>query len=127
MSPRIAFMIDHLEGHIGKQRNFIESRLRKKTLRSFDDYSEERKARFEVYTDYVKCNNFYMVMFLEFLKTNDMMFSNYKDQYIKELTEKSYEVLELYEGCVRENEYLEMCDIIINDINTAKLICKYKK
>ena len=127
MSPRIAFMIHHLEGHIGKQKNFIESRLRKKTLRSFDDYSKERKRRFEVYTDYVKCNNFYMVMFLEFLKTNDMMFSNYKDQYIKELTEKSYEVLELYEGCVRENEYLEMCDIIINDMNTAKLICKYKK
>jgi hypothetical protein len=39
-------MIHHLEGHIGKQRNFIESRLRKKTLRSFDDFSEERKARF---------------------------------------------------------------------------------
>ena len=43
------------------------------------------------------------------------------------LSEKSYEVLELYEGCMRENEYLEMCDIIINDINTANLICKYKK
>ena len=127
MSPRIAFMIDHLEGHIGKQKNFIESRLRKKTLRSFHDYSEERKARFEVYTDYVKCNNFYMVMFLGFLKTNDMMFSNYKDQYIKELTEKSYEVIELYEKCERENDYLEMCDIIKNDIKTAKLIYKYQK
>jgi len=127
MSPRIAFMIQHLEGHIGKQRNFIESRLRKKTLRSFHDYSEERKERFEVYTDYVKCNNFYMVMFLEFLKTNDMMFSNYKDQYIKELTEKGYEVIELYEKCEREKEYLEMCDIIKNDTNTAKLIYKYQK
>lgn len=127
MSQRIAFMIQHLEGHIGKQRNFIESRLRKKTLRSFDDYSEERKARFEVYTDYVKCNNFYMVMFLEFLKTNDMMFSNYKDQYIKELTEKGYEVIEIYENCEREKDYLEMCDIIKNDMNTAKLIYKYQK
>lgn len=127
MSPRNSFMIAHLEGHIGKQKNFIESRLRKKTLRTFDDYSEERKARFEVYTDYVKCNNFYMVMFLEFLKTNDMMFSNYKDQYIKELTEKSYEVIELYEKCERENDYLEMCDIIKNDIKTAKQIYKYQK
>jgi len=127
MSRRIAFMIHHLEGHIGKQMNFIETRLRKKTLRSFDDYSEERKARFDVYTDYVKCNNFYMVMFLEFLKTNDMMFSNYKDQYIKELTEKGYEVIELYEKCEREKDYLEMCDIIKNDMNTAKLIYKYQK
>lgn len=127
MSPRIAFMIDHLEGHIGKQKNFIESRLRKKTLRSFNDYSEERKARFEVYTDYVKCKNFYMVMFLGFLKTNDMMFSNYKDQYIKELTEKAYEVIELYEKCEREKEYVEMCDIIKNDMNTANLIYKYQK
>jgi hypothetical protein len=120
-------MIDHLEGHIGKQKNFIESRLRKKTLRSFNYYSEERKARFEVYTDYVKCNNFYMVMFLGFLKTNDTMFSNYKDHYIKELTEKGYEVIELYEKCEREKEYLEMCDIIKNDMNTAKLIYKYQK
>ena len=127
MSPRVEFMIYHLEGHIGKQRNFIESRLRKKTLRSFDDYSEERKARFEVYTDYVKCNNFYMIMFLEFLKTNDMMFSNYKDQYIKELNEKGCQVIELYEGCEREKEYLEMCSIIKNDINTANLIYKYQK
>ena len=127
MSPRIAFMIDHLEGHIGKQKNFIENRLRKKTLRSFNYYSEERKARFEVYTDYVICNNFYMVMFLGFLKTNDMMFSNYKDQYIKELTEKGYEVIELYEKCEREKDYLEMCDIIKNDLNTAKLIYKYQK
>ena len=127
MSPRIAFMIDHLEVHIGKQKNFIESRLRKKTLRSFNYYSEERKASFEVYTDYVKCNNFYMVMFLGFLKTNDMMFSNYKDQYIKELTEKGYEVIELYEKCEREKDYLEMCDIIKNDLNTAKLIYKYQK
>ena len=127
MSPRIAFMIQQLEGHIGKQKNFIESRLRKKTLRSFHDYSEERKSRFEVYTDYVKCNNFYMVMFLEFLKTNDMMFSNYKDQYIKELTEKGYEVIELYEKCEREKDYLEMCNIIKNDINTANLIYKYQK
>ena len=127
MCRRIAFMIHHLEGHIGKQRNFIESRLRKKTLRSFDDYSEKRKARFEAYTNYVKCNNFYMVMFLEFLKTNDMMFSNYKDQYIKELTEKGYEVIELYEKCEREKEYLEMCDIIKNDIKTANQIYKYQK
>ena len=120
-------MIDTFEEHIGKQMKFIESRQRKKTLRSFDKYSDERRARFEVYTNYVDCNRFYMAMFLDFLKTNNMMFSNYKDQYIKELTEKSYEVLELYEGCVRENEYLEMCDIIKIDINTAKLICKYKK
>ena len=127
MSPRIAFMIQHLEGHIGKQRNFIESRLRKKTLRSFGDYSEERKSRFEVYTDYVKCNNFYMVMFLGFLKTNDMMFSNYKDHYIKQLTEKGYGVIELYERCEREKDYLEMCNIIKNDMNTAKLIYKYQK
>ena len=127
MSPRIAFMIQHLEGHIDKQRKFIESRLRKKTLRSFNYYSEERKARFEVYTDYVKCNNFYMVMFLGFLKTNDMMFSNYKDQYIKELTEKGYGVIEVYEKCDREKDYLEMCNIIKNDMNTAKLIYKYQK
>lgn len=127
MSPRIAFMIQHLEGHIGKQKNFIESRLRKKTLRSFGDYSEERKSRFEVYTDYVKCNNFYMVMFLGFLKTNDMMFSNYKDHYIKQLTEKGYGVIELYERCEREKDYLEMCNIIKNDMNTAKLIYKYQK
>ena len=127
MSPRIAFMIQHLEVHIGKQKNFIESRLRKKTLRSFHDYSEERKSRFEVYTDYVKCNNFYMVMFLEFLKTNDMMFSNYKDHYIKQLTEKGYGVIELYERCEWEKDYLEMCNIIKNDMNTAKLIYKYQK
>jgi hypothetical protein len=77
-----------------------------------------------------------MVMFLEFLKTNDMIFSNYKDQYIKELTEKGYEVIELYEKCEREKDYLEMCDIkdylemcdiIKNDMNTAKLIYKYQK
>ena len=127
MYTRIAFMIDHLESHIGKQKKFIESRLRKKTLRSFNDYSEERKARFDLYTDYVKCNNFYMVMFLGFLKTNNMMFSNYKDQYIKELTEKGYEVIELYEKCEREKEYLEMCDIIKNDIKTANQIYKYQK
>ena len=127
MSPRIAFIIDRLEAHIGKQRNFIESRLRKKTLRSFDDYSEERKARFQVYTDYVKCNNFYMVMFVEFLKTNDKMFSKYKDQYIKELTEKGSEDIELYENCEREKDYLEMCNIIKNDVNTAKLFYKYQK
>ena len=127
MSLRIAFMIQHLEVHIGKQKNFIESRLRKKTLRSFGDYSEERKSRFEVYTDYVKCNNFYMVMFLGFLKTNDMMFSNYKDHYIKQLTEKGYGVIELYERCEREKDYLEMCNIIKNDMNTAKLIYKYQK
>ena len=127
MSPRIAFMIQHLEVHIGKQKNFIESRLRKKTLRSFGNYSEERKSRFEVYTDYVKCNNFYMVMFLGFLKTNDMMFSNYKDHYIKQLTEKGYGVIELYERCEREKDYLEMCNIIKNDMNTAKLIYKYQK
>ena len=127
MYPRIAFMIHHLESHIGKQKNFIESRLRKKTLRSFNDYSKERKARYDIYTNYVKCNNFYMVMFVEFLKTNDMMFSKYKDQYIKEITEKSYEVIELYEGCEREKDYLEMCNIIKNDINTANLIYKYKK
>ena len=127
MSPRIAFMIQHLEVHIGKQKNFIESRLRKKTLRSFGDYSEERKSRFEVYTDYVKCNNFYMVMFLGFLKTNDIMFSNYKDEYIKELNEKGCEVIELYERCERENDYLEMCNIIKNEINTANLIYKYQK
>ena len=127
MSHRIAFVIDRLEAHIGKQRKFIESRLRKKTLRSFDDYSEERKARFQVYTDYVKCNNFYMVMFLGFLKTNDMMFSNYKDHYIKQLTEKGYGVIELYERCEREKDYLEMCNIIKNDMNTAKLIYKYQK
>jgi hypothetical protein len=127
MSPRIAFMIQHLEGHIGKQKIFIESRLRKKTLRSFHDYSEERKSRFEVYTDYVKCNNFYMVMFLGFLKTNDKMFSNYKDHYIKQLTEKGYGVIELYERCEREKDYLEMCNIIKNDMNTAKLIYKYQK
>jgi hypothetical protein len=127
MSPRIAFMIQHLEVHIGKQKNFIESRLRKKTLRSFGDYSEERKSRFEVYTDYVKCNNFYMVMFLGFLKTNDIMFSNYKDHYIKQLTEKGYGVIELYERCEREKDYLEMCNIIKNDMNTAKLIYKYQQ
>ena len=68
-----------------------------------------------------------MVMFLGFLKTNDMMFSNYKDQYIKELTEKGYEVIELYEKCEREKDYLEMCNIIKNDMNTAKLIYKYQK
>ena len=127
MSPRIAFLIDKIECHTEKQKNFIERRLRKKTLRSFNDYSKERKARFEVYTDYVKCNNFYMVMFLEFLKTNDMMFSNYKDQYIKEMNEKGCQVIELYEGCEREKEYLEMCNIIKNDINTANLIYKYQK
>jgi NAD-specific glutamate dehydrogenase len=127
MSLRLAFMITHIEKHIQKQRNFIETRLRKKSLRSFQDYDQERKARFEAYTNYVKCNNFYMIMFLEFLKTNDMMFSNYKDQYIKELTEKSYEVIELYEKCEREKDYLEMCNIIKNDMNTAKLIYKYQK
>jgi len=127
MPNRIAFMITQIERHIIKQRNFIESRLRKKTLRSFHSYTEERKKRFDIYTNYVKCNNFYMVMFLEFLKTNNMMFSNYKYQYMKELTEKSYEVIEFYEKCERENEYLEMCDIIKNDINNAKLIYNYQK
>ena len=127
MSPRIAFMIYHLGGHIGKQKNFIEIRLRKKTLRSFDDYSEERKARYHIYTDYVKYSNFYMVMFLEFLKTNDLMFANYKDEYIKIITEKGRQVIELYEGCEREKDYLDMCDIIKNDINTANLIYKYRK
>ena len=121
------YMIDNIEIHTGKQRNFIESRLRKKTLRSFYNYSDERKERFDVYTDYVKCNNFYMVMFLEFLKTNDMMFSKYKDQYIKELNEKGCQVIEKYEGCEREKDYLEMCNIIKNDINIANLIYKYQK
>ena len=127
MFTRIAYMIDNIQSHTVKQKEFIESRLRKITLRSFDNYSDERKERFNAYTDYVKCNNFYMVMFLEFLKTNNMMFSNYKDQYIKELTEKGCEVIELYEKCEREKEYLEMCDIIKNDINTANLIYKYQK
>ena len=127
MTLRIALMIDHLESHVGKQKKFIESRLRKKTLRSFDNYNKERKARYNVYTDFVKCKNFYMVMFLEFLKTNDNMFSNYKDQYINELAEKGYEVIELYEKCEREKDYLEMCNIIKNDLRIARLIYKYKK
>ena len=127
MPHRIAFVIDRLEAHIGKQRNFIESRLRKKTLRSFDDYSEERKARFEVYTDYVKCNNFYMVMFIDFLKNNNNLFTNYKDEYIKNIREKAQKVIELYENCEREKDYLDMCNIIKNDVNTATLLYKYKK
>lgn len=127
MTNRVMYMISMFESHIDKQNKFIESRQRKKTLRSFNDYSKERKSRFEAYTNFVECNKFYMIMFLEFLKTNDMRFSYYKDQYIKELTEKSYKVIELYEKCERENDYLEMCDIIKNDIKTASLICIYQK
>ena len=127
MSPRIAFMIDHLEGHIGKQKNFIESRLRKKTLRSFQKYSKERKEIFETYTEYVKNLNFYMVMFLEFLKNNNNLFTIHKDEYIKKIREIAENVIEWYEKYTREKEYLDICDIIKNDVNTATLLYKYKK
>ena len=124
---RIAYMIDNIQSHTVKQKEFIDSRLRKKTLRSFQKYSKERKERFEAYTEYVKDNNFYMVMFLEFLKNNNNLFTKYKDEYIKNIREKGYRVIELYEGCEREKEYLEMCDIVKNDLNTATLLYKYKK
>lgn len=127
MSLRVAFIIDKIDNHVGKQRIFIESRMRKKTLRSYRDYSEERKKRFEAYTEYVKDNNFYMVMFLEFLKNNNNLFTNYKDEYIKKIREKAQKVIELYENCEREKDYLDMCNIIKNDVNTATLLYKYKK
>lgn len=127
MAISINFMIKCVEGHIGKQKDFIEARARKKTLRTYSDYSEERKQRFDAYTDFVKCNHFYMLMFLEYLKNNDMMFTNYRDEYNERLIEKGHNILELYEKCDCEQVYIEMCDIIKNDINTAKLICKYNK
>lgn len=127
MSLRVAFIIDKIDNHVGKQRMFIESRMRKKTLRSYRDYSKERKERFEVYTEYVKCNNFYMVMFLEFLKNNNTLFTNYKDEYIEKIREKAQKVIEVYENCEREKDYLDMCNIIKNDVNTATLLYKYKK
>ena len=127
MPLRVEFIIDKIENHVGKQRIFIESRMRKKTLRSYRDYSKERKERFEAYTEYVKCINFYMVMFLEFLKNNNTLFTNYKDEYIEKIREKGYRVIEMYEGCERENDYLDMCDIIKNDINIATMLYKYQK
>jgi hypothetical protein len=120
-------MIDKIQNHTRKQELFIETRMRKKTLRSYDEYSKERKERYDAYTDYVKYNNLYMVMFLKYLRNNDMTFNNLKDYYIKIIIEKSHEVLELYEGCKREKDYLDMCDIIKNDVNTVKLIYKYQK
>ena len=127
MSLRVAFIIDKIKCHIGKQKVFIESRMRIKTLRSYRDYTKERKERFEAYTEYVKCNNFYMVMFLEFLKNNNNLFTDYKDEYIKKIREKAQTVIELYENCEREKDYLDMCNIIKNDVDTASLLYKYKK
>ena len=127
MSLRVAFLIDKIECYTEKQKKCIDSRLKKKTLRSFKKYSKERKERYEEYTEYIKCNNFYMVMFLEFLKNNNNLFSNYKDEYIKNIREKGYWVIEKYEGCERENDYLDMCDIIKNDINIATMLYKYQK
>ena len=127
MAISINFIIKCVEGHIEKQKKFIESRSRKKTLRLYCNYSEERKKRFDAYTDFVECNHFYMLMFLEYLKDNIMMFTNYKDEYNERLKEKGHIVLELYEKCECEQHYIEMCDIIKNDITTAKLICKYNK
>lgn len=127
MTISINFMKKCVEGHAEKQKKFIESRTRKKTLRAYKDYSEERKQRFDAYTDFVKCNHFYMIMFLEYLKDNVMIFTNHRDEYNERLKEKGHNVLELYENCECEQHYIEMCDIIKNDINTANLICKYNK
>lgn len=127
MSKRILFMTTHIEKHVEKQKDFLERRSRKRSLRSFNYFTEERKERFDAYNDYVKYNNFYMVMFLEFLQFNSQTFTFYKDEYIKKLTDLSYIVLELFEKCERESEYLDMCSIIKNDLNTAKLIHKYQK
>ena len=53
MAISINFIIKCVEGHIEKQKNFIESRSRKKTLRLYCNYSEERKKRFDAYTNFV--------------------------------------------------------------------------
>lgn len=127
MSLRVAFIIDKIECHTEKQKKFIDSRLRKKTLRSFKKYSKERKEIFEVYTEHVKTLNFYMVMFLEFLKNNNNLFTIHKDEYIKKIREIAENVIEWYEKYTREKEYLDICDIIKNDVNTATLLYKYKK
>ena len=127
MSLRVAFIIDKIECHTEKQKKFIDSRLRKKTLRSFKKYSKERKEIFETYTEYVKNLNFYMVMFLEFLKNNNNLFTIHKDEYIKKIREIAENVIEWYEKYTREKEYLDICDIIKNDVNTATLLYKYKK
>ena len=127
MSLRVAFIIDKIQYHTGKQKLFIESRMRKKTLRSYLDYSKERKEIFETYTEHVKNLNFYMVMFLEFLKNNNNLFTIHKDEYIKKIRETAQNVIELYEKYTREKEYLDICDIIKNDVDTANLLYKYKK
>ena len=127
MSLRVAFIIDKIECHTEKQKKFIDSRMRKKRLRSFKKYSKERKEIFETYTEYVKNLNFYMVMFLEFLKNNNNLFTIHKDEYIKKIREIAENVIEWYEKYTREKEYLDICDIIKNDVNTATLLYKYKK
>ena len=127
MSLRVAFIIDKIQNHTRKQNAFIESRMRKKTLRSYHDYSKERKKIFEAYTEHVKTLNFYMVMFLEFLKNNNNLFTIHKDEYNKRIRETALNVIEWYEKYTREKEYLDICDIIKNDVNTATLLYKYKK
>ncbi len=127
MSLRVAFIIDKLQNHTRKQNVFIESRMRKKTLRSYRDYSKERKEIFEVYTEHVKTLNFYMVMFLEFLKNNNNLFTIHKDEYIKRIRETALNVIELYEKYMREKDYLDICDIIKNDVDTANSLYKYRK
>lgn len=124
---RVAFIIDKIENHTGKQKLFIESRMRIKTLRSYRDYSKERKEIFETYTEHVKNLNFYMVMFLEFLKNNNNLFTIHKEEYIKKIRETAQNVIELYEKYMREKDYLDICDIIKNDVDTANSLYKYRK
>ena len=116
-----------LKGIIRQYQDFIDNRSRIRTLRSFDKNSQDRKVRFDVFTDFVKYNNYYLTMFLDFLETDSSIFADCKDEALEELTKKSYDVIEKYSGCDREQDYIDMCNQISRSLSTAKNIHKYVK
>ena len=120
-------MICFLKAHTKKQMEFIERRSRATTLRSYDKYSQERKNRFLAFTQYVKINNLFLIMFLQYLEKESEAFINFKDQLLQDMKSQGHNVIEEYEHCEKEGDYLEMCSQISNGLKTAELIWKYER
>ncbi len=120
-------MVSFLKAHTKKQMEFIERRSRASTLRSYDNYSEERKKRFCAFTQYVKINNLFLIMFLQHLEKDSEAFIKFKDQLLQEMKSQGHNVIEEYERCEKEGDYLDMCSQISTGLKTAELICKYER
>ena len=125
--PRGEAMISFLKVHTKKQMEFIERRSRATTLRSYDKYTEKRKNRFLAFTQYVKINNLFLIMFLQYLEKESEAFINFKDQLLQDMKSQGHNVIEEYEHCEKEGDYLEMCSQISNGLKTAELIWKYER